>query len=101
VARSAKGDALEIEAQVRDVAGTMLQTLPEGVSIDLIRTRSEAISGRLDMLLDNALTGLALVVGLLFLFLNARTAFWVAAGIPVAMLAAVAIMYAAGLTRST
>src|SRR6056297_766503 len=98
VARSAKGDALEIEAQVRDVAGTMLQTLPEGVSIDLIRTRSEAISGRLDMLLDNALTGLALVVGLLFLFLNARTAFWVAAGIPVAMLAAVAIMYAAGLT---
>jgi multidrug efflux pump subunit AcrB len=98
VARSAKGDALDIEAQVRDVAGTMLQTLPEGVSIDLIRTRSEAISGRLDMLLDNALTGLALVVGLLFLFLNARTAFWVAAGIPVAMLAAVAIMYAAGLT---
>src|SRR6056297_2207413 len=98
VARSAKGDALEIEAQVRDLAGTMLQTLPEGVSIDLIRTRSEAISGRLDMLLDNALTGLALVVGLLFLFLNARTAFWVAAGIPVAMLAAVAIMYAAGLT---
>jgi len=98
VARSAKGDALEIEAQVRDVAGTMLQTLPEGVSIDLIRTRSEAISGRLDMLLDNALTGLALVVGLLFLFLNARTAFWVAAGIPVAMLASVAIMYAAGLT---
>ncbi|SEM89488.1 Multidrug efflux pump subunit AcrB [Roseovarius tolerans] len=98
VARSAKGDALDIEAQVREVAGTMLQTLPEGVSIDLIRTRSEAISGRLDMLLDNALTGLALVVGLLFLFLNARTAFWVAAGIPVAMLAAVAIMYAAGLT---
>ncbi|KNX41870.1 Antibiotic efflux pump membrane transporter ArpB [Roseovarius tolerans] len=98
VARSAKGDALDIEAQVREVAGTMLQTLPEGVSVDLIRTRSEAISGRLDMLLDNALTGLALVVGLLFLFLNARTAFWVAAGIPVAMLAAVAIMYAAGLT---
>jgi len=98
VARSAKGDALDIEAQVRDVAGIMLQTMPEGVSIDLIRTRSEAISGRLDMLFDNALTGLALVVGLLFLFLNARTAFWVAAGIPVAMLAAVAIMYAAGLT---
>src|SRR6056297_2567316 len=43
VARSAKGDALEIEAQVRDAAGIMLQTMPEGVSIDLIRTRSEAI----------------------------------------------------------
>jgi len=42
--------------------------------------------------------GLGLVVLLLFLFLNARTAFWVAAGIPVAMTAAIAIMYAAGLT---
>jgi multidrug efflux pump subunit AcrB len=76
----------------------MLQNLPEGVKLDLVRTRSEAISGRLKMLLDNAATGLALVVGLLFLFLNARTAFWVAAGIPVAMLAALALMYAAGIT---
>jgi multidrug efflux pump subunit AcrB len=42
--------------------------------------------------------GLALVVGLLFLFLSARTALWVAAGIPVAMIAAIGFMYAAGLT---
>ena len=62
----------------------MQATLPAGTSIDLIRTQAEAISGRLNILLDNALTGLLLVVGLLFLFLNARTAFWVAAGIPVA-----------------
>ncbi|WP_417727184.1 efflux RND transporter permease subunit [Roseovarius sp.] len=98
VDRSARGDALEIQAKVQGVADRMAETLPEGVSIDLIRTRAEAISGRIEMLLDNALTGLALVVGLLFLFLNARTAFWVAAGIPVAMLAALALMYAAGLT---
>jgi multidrug efflux pump subunit AcrB len=98
VARSAQGDALDIQAKVEEVAAGMLRTLPEGVRIDLVRTRAEAISGRLAMLLENAATGLALVVGLLFLFLNARTAFWVAAGIPVAMLAALSIMYAAGLT---
>jgi multidrug efflux pump subunit AcrB len=98
VDRSARGDALDIQAEVQRVADRMAETLPEGVSIDLIRTRAEAISGRIKMLVENALTGLALVVGLLFLFLNARTAFWVAAGIPVAMLAAMAIMYAAGLT---
>ena len=98
VDRPAEGDALDVQATVERVAQEMLQTLPEGVGIDLVRTRSEAISGRLTMLLSNALTGLALVVGLLFLFLNARTAFWVAAGIPVAMLAALALMYAAGLT---
>ena len=98
VDRSARGDAIGIQRQVEEVAAQMEITLPEGTEIKLIRTRSEAISGRLDMLLDNALTGLALVVGLLFLFLNARTAFWVAAGIPVAMCAAVALMYAAGIT---
>ncbi|MGR3492899.1 MAG: efflux RND transporter permease subunit, partial [Shimia sp.] len=42
--------------------------------------------------------GLGLVVLLLFLFLNVRTAFWVAAGIPVAMAGALALMYAAGIT---
>ncbi|SEL96872.1 Multidrug efflux pump subunit AcrB [Roseovarius azorensis] len=98
VDRSAQGDAIRIQAQVQTIADQMTDTLPEGVTIDLIRTRAEAISGRLSMLLDNAMTGLALVVGLLFLFLNARTAFWVAAGIPVAMLGAIALMYAAGLT---
>lgn len=98
VDRSADGDAIGIQAQVEQVAREMAQTLPEGVTIDLIRTRSEQISGRLQTLLDNAIVGLALVVALLFLFLNARTAFWVAAGIPVALLAAVALMYAAGIT---
>lgn len=98
VDRPAEGDALDVQAQVEQVADEMLRSLPEGVVIELVRTRSEAISSRLTMLLDNAATGLVLVVGLLFLFLNARTAFWVAAGIPVAMLAALALMYAAGLT---
>jgi multidrug efflux pump subunit AcrB len=72
--------------------------LPAGSSIDLINTRAEAISGRLNILLDNALLGLGLVVALLFLFLNARTAFWVAMGIPVAMTAAIALMFVAGIT---
>ncbi len=98
VDRPAEGDALDVQAKVEQIADEMLRRLPEGVVIELVRTRSEAISSRLTMLLDNAATGLALVVGLLFLFLNARTAFWVAAGIPVAMLAALALMYAAGLT---
>ncbi|MFX0541848.1 efflux RND transporter permease subunit [Roseovarius sp. S4756] len=98
VDRSEGGDAIGIQETVEEVAAEMANTLPEGVSVDLIRTRSEAISSRLTTLLDNAATGLALVVTLLFLFLNARTAFWVAAGIPVALLAAVALMYAAGIT---
>jgi multidrug efflux pump subunit AcrB len=98
VDRSQDGDAIAIQRSVERVAAEMQASLPEGVTIDLIRTRAEAITGRIDILLDNGLMGLFLVVSLLFLFLNARTAFWVAAGIPVAMLAAIALMYVAGLT---
>ncbi len=98
VDRSEDGDAVRIQRQVEDVAAEMQLGLPEGVQLDLIRTRAEQITARLNILLDNGALGLALVVGLLFFFLNARTAFWVAAGIPVSMMAAVAIMYAFGLT---
>ncbi|WP_106204900.1 efflux RND transporter permease subunit [Aliiruegeria haliotis] len=98
VDRSAQGDALEIQDTVERVAADVMAGLPAGVTIELIRTRSEAISGRLNVLIENALMGLALVVGLLFLFLNARTALWVAAGIPVALLTAIGFMWAAGLT---
>ena len=96
--RSDGGDAIGIQHSVESVAADMAVMLPKGVTIELIRTRAEAITGRLDLLIDNGLMGLALVVGLLFLFLNARTAFWVAAGIPASMAAAIALMYAGGIT---
>ncbi len=92
--RSDKGDAIDIQRTVQRVADEFRLTLPDSVSVELIRTRAEAITGRLNILLENGLLGLGLVVLLLFLFLNARTAFWVAAGIPVAMTAAFAMMYA-------
>ena len=98
VDRSDRGDAIGIQETVEEVAAALQASLPSNVTIELIRTRSEAITGRLDILIDNGLMGLALVIGLLFLFLNARTAFWVAAGIPVAMGAAIALMYLGGLT---
>ena len=98
VDRSDTGDAIGMQKQVQAVADAMQLTVPQGVEVELIRTRAEAISDRLNLLLENGLLGLAMVLGLLFLFLNARTAFWVATGIPVAMAAAVAIMYAGGQT---
>ena len=98
VDRSQKGDAIDIQHQVEGIAQKLEATLPEGTNIELIRTRAEYISGRLNILVNNGISGLILVLGLLFLFLNARTAFWVAAGIPTAMMTAIAIMYFAGLT---
>ena len=98
ISRSAQGDAVRMQGVVEDVAEEMMLTLPEGVEIELIRTRAEIITDRLDLLLENGALGLGLVLTLLFLFLNARTAFWVAVGIPVSMLTAISVMYAFGLT---
>jgi multidrug efflux pump subunit AcrB len=98
VARSAQGDAIAMQATVEEVAEELKRVLPAGVEIDLIRTRAEMITARLNILLENGALGLGLVVLLLFLFLNTRTAFWVAAGIPVAMFSAIAVMHWAGLT---
>ena len=98
VQRSAAGDSIAIQEQVEKLAAEMEGLLPAGGRIELINTRAEAISDRLNILLENGLMGLGLVLLLLFLFLNARTALWVAAGIPVAMFATISIMYFAGLT---
>ncbi|MBL4812105.1 MAG: efflux RND transporter permease subunit, partial [Rhodobacteraceae bacterium] len=98
VNRTANGDAIGIEQTVREVAAMVQAELPAGVEIELVNSTAKQISGRLTLLLDNGAMGLALVVGLLFLFLNARTALWVALGIPVSMFAAIAVMYAFGLT---
>jgi len=98
VDRSDGGDAISIQKAVSSVADELQRTLPKGVHVSLIRTRSEAISSRINMLFKNGIIGLGLVLALLFLFLNARTAFWVAAGIPVAMAAAIALMLVWGLT---
>jgi multidrug efflux pump subunit AcrB len=98
VDRNAEGDAIALQATVDRVAAELQPSLPPGVTLDLVRKRSEQISDRLNLLQSNALSGLLLLLGVLFLFLNARTAFWVAMGIPVATLAAIAVMYMAGLT---
>lgn len=96
--RTESGDAIGMQADVERIAADMMLSLPQGVRVELVNARAEAITGRLNLLLTNGLQGLALVLVLLFLFLNARTAIWVAAGIPVSMLTAVAVMYVAGMS---
>ena len=44
VDRSAQGDAIAIQRAVADIAAEMELTLPEGVQIELIRTRADAIT---------------------------------------------------------
>lgn len=98
VDRSDSGDAIEIQNDVEKSVQELRETLPKNVEIELSGTRAEAISNRLNLLLKNGATGLLLVIILLFLFLSLKTAFWVAVGIPAAMLTALGFMYVSGIT---
>lgn len=98
VDRADLGDAISMQAQVQAAAEELQLTLPKGTTVRLINARAEQITDRLDILFKNGGMGLGLVLLLLYLFLGLRTAFWVAAGIPVAMFAAIGVMFMAGLT---
>ncbi|CAA0090804.1 Swarming motility protein SwrC [Halioglobus japonicus] len=56
--------------------------LPDGVELSSWYDRSTNINERLDLLIKNAVGGIALVFVLLALFLNLQVALWVAAGLP-------------------
>nr|WP_320051174.1 efflux RND transporter permease subunit [uncultured Desulfuromonas sp.] len=56
--------------------------LPTTVQMDTWYDRSENIRDRLNLLVRNALSGIAVVFALLAVFLNLSVAFWVAMGLP-------------------
>jgi multidrug efflux pump subunit AcrB len=70
-------------------------TLPAGVSLTVYNDVWDLIGAQLGMIYRNALSGLLLVVAVLFLFLNGRVGFWVMLGIPVSFLLALAIFWGA------
>jgi hydrophobic/amphiphilic exporter-1 (mainly G- bacteria), HAE1 family len=96
VDRTANEDLLAITEEVnRYVAG---RTVPAGYELTTWSDRSVDVRDRMELLLRNGLQGLALVFVALAVFLELRLAFWVALGIPVAILGAGAWLYATGHT---
>jgi multidrug efflux pump subunit AcrB len=61
-------------------------TLPAGVTVEKSVDVWRLLGAQLDMVWNNAVSGLVLVVLVLWIFLNTRVAAWVAAGIPVSIL---------------
>ncbi|MEM7561987.1 MAG: efflux RND transporter permease subunit, partial [Pseudomonadota bacterium] len=70
--------------------------LPPNIQIEVFNERWQLIKQRILLLLKNGAGGLALVLLILYLFLSARVAFWVAVGIPVSFMATLAVLYLAG-----
>lgn len=70
--------------------------IPSDIQMVTYDERWQPVKQRINLLLKNGLSGLLLVVCILFLFLNARVAFWVTVGIPVSFMATLAVLYAIG-----
>ena len=72
--------------------------LPPGVEMHIHSEDWKYVESRLNLLLKNGGQGLILVLLILFLFLNGRVAFWVAAGIPAIFLGTLFVMQSLGVT---
>ncbi|MEM1190043.1 MAG: efflux RND transporter permease subunit [Pseudomonadota bacterium] len=91
-------NVLRTSESVRRWVERQRPTLPDGVTLTVWRDRSESLQARIDTLLSNGLGGLALVFGLLLLFLRPRLAMWVSAGIGVAFLGALGALQYTGVS---
>jgi multidrug efflux pump subunit AcrB len=96
VMRAVGADALDISIIVEDYLVELRQTLPPTLTLEHYDVQAGLIRERITILLKNGLGGLALVLIILFIFLNLRVAIWVAAGIPVALMATMGVMLLTG-----
>lgn len=89
----------DLLAMVEDVKRYVDEApLPPGYKLMVWGDQSIEVRDRLDMLASNGLQGLVLVFVLLALFLELRLAFWVAIGIPVAILGTCGVLFFMGHT---
>ncbi|MEM8662758.1 MAG: efflux RND transporter permease subunit [Pseudomonadota bacterium] len=96
IQRAQNADALESDATVRAYLAEARAQFPESLKIQLYDVRTERLWDRISILIRNGWQGLAIVLVILFLFLRARIAFWVAVGIPVAFAGTLGVMLATG-----
>jgi len=81
---------LDLVSEVKAYAREFERTLPDGLSITVWRDGSGYLRDRLDVLIQNGLGGFLLVFIVLALFLRFQLAFWVAIGVPISILGAIA-----------
>lgn len=82
---------LLISEVVRRVIADFERSLPDQIQVQAWGDSAGFIADRLALLQSNGVQGLLLVLLMLSIFLNVRLAFWVAMGIPVSILGALAV----------
>lgn len=86
ITRGAQDDTLDMANRLQAWQADFSEELPSGLELAVYNETYKFVQSRINIILENGLGGLFLVLIVLFVFLNHRIAFWVAAGIPVAFL---------------
>jgi multidrug efflux pump subunit AcrB len=82
---------LDLVERVKQYVAGAKASLPDALSLTVWRDGSQVLRDRLDILIRNGRAGFVLVFILLALFLRLRLAFWVAIGVPLSFLGALAL----------
>ena len=86
-----KENLLEISDVVRRTVAEFEPQLPANLRVSVWGDSASYIADRLALLQTNGFQGLLLVTLMLSIFLNVRLAFWVAMGIPISIMGAIAV----------
>lgn len=89
-------DVIRTVAKVKKFIDEEKKFAPDGVTIHYGNDISSAVRNQFKIVITNGAIGLSLVMVILTLLLNLRTAFWVSVGIPVAFLGVVFLLPAFG-----
>jgi multidrug efflux pump subunit AcrB len=90
--RAESGHSLKAARIFEEWLSATRPTLPPSLKLEVYDQQWELIRDRINLLLSNGLSGLLLVLVILYLFLPGRVAFWVGAGIPTAFLATLGLL---------
>lgn len=91
--RAQSEDLIILANNVAGFVDLVQSTLPSGVSLEISNDISKEVSGRINMLTNNAISGFILVFAILLLFMNLRLSFWTSLGIPISFLGAFFVLF--------
>lgn len=94
--RAKSQDALRTADTVNRWLEEARERLPPSLDLTVYDEQYKPIQERITLLLKNGISGLLVIIAVLYLFLSGRVAFWVTVGIPVSFLATLCVLYATG-----
>ncbi|MCK5219428.1 efflux RND transporter permease subunit [bacterium] len=83
--KKVSADTIRVMERIKKYLRKNKPTFPPGLKIQMVRDNTKLTTRRLEILGKNALIGFVLVLAVLVMFLNIRTAWWTALGIPISM----------------